>query len=145
MEKYIGILKQQGKKMEPDYLFGFTYLEIGHKEEADFHFESTIKEMLKYIELDQPSVTCEACITLAKIYSALNEKAKALEYLQMVKECMGFTIFRIKDYKYCTMFDNICNEPGFAEYLKEAEARYQIEHEKVKKLLLEEGILDPSL
>jgi len=145
MEKYIGIMKQQGKKMEPDYLFGFTYLEIGHKEKADFHFEGTIKEMLKYIELDQPSVTCEACITLAKIYSARNEKAKALEYLKMVKDCMGFTIFRIKDYKYCTMFDNIRQEPGFAEYLKVAEARYQIEHEKVNKLLLEEGILDPSL
>jgi hypothetical protein len=54
---------------------------------------------------------------------------------------MGSTIFRVKDFKNCTMLDNIRHEPGFAEYLKEAEARYHIEHDKVERLLVQEGIL----
>ena len=135
-------MKQQGRKIEPNYLFGFVYLENGKKQEADFHFEETIKEASKIIERNQPSVTCRAYMTLAKIYSARNEKAKALEYLQKVTDCMGLTIFAVKDYKNCTMFDNIRHEPGFAEYLKKAEVRYRIEHDKVGKLLREEGILN---
>jgi TolB-like protein/AraC-like DNA-binding protein len=141
MQKYAGIMKQQGRKIEPDYLFGFVYLENGQKEEADFHFEGIINQMSKYIALDQPSITCLAYMTLAKIYSARNEKTQAMGYLKKVKDSMGSTIFRVKDFKNCTMLDNIRLEPGFEEYLKEAEARYQKEHDKVEKILRQEGIL----
>ena len=83
-----------------------------------------------------------AYLALAKIYSARNEKTKAMENLQKVEDTMGSTIFRVKDFKNCTMLDNIRNEPGFAEYIKVAEARYRKEHDKVEKLLAREGILD---
>jgi tetratricopeptide (TPR) repeat protein len=141
MQKYLGIMKQQGRRIEPDYLLGFVYLENGQKEEADFHFEGKIKEMSKYIAQNQPSYTCLAYMTLAKIYSARNERTKAMQYLNKAKNSMGSTIYRIKDFKNCTMFDNIRHEAGFAEYLKEAEERYQTEHNKVEKLLKQEGIL----
>ena len=141
LQKYAGIMKQQGRKIEPDYLLGFVYLENSQKEEADFHFEGTIKEMWKYIKQDQPTINCLAYITLAKIYSARDEKTKAMQYLMKAKEYMGFTVFRIKDYKNCTMLDNIRDEPGFAEYLKKAEDKYNTEHKKVEKLLFHEGIL----
>ena len=58
-----------------------------------------------------------------------------MQYLMKAKDYMGFTVFRIKDYKNCTMLDNIRDEPGFAEYLKKAEDKYNTEHEKVEKLL----------
>jgi TolB-like protein/AraC-like DNA-binding protein/Tfp pilus assembly protein PilF len=141
LQKYVGIMKQQGRKIEPDYLLGFIYLENGQKEEADFHFEGIIKEMSEYIKLNEPSITCLSYMTLAKIYSARDEKKKAMEYLMKVKDYMGSAIFRIKDFKNCTMFDNIRHEPGFAQYLKETESRYQTEHDKVAKLLRQEGIL----
>jgi TolB-like protein/AraC-like DNA-binding protein/Tfp pilus assembly protein PilF len=144
MEKYITIMKQQGRKIEPDYLFGFVYWENGQKKEADIHFNAVIKEMLKQIEQNQPSVTCFAYLTLAKIYSERNEKVKALEYLQNAKDCMGSIIIRIKDYKNCTMFDNIRKEPEFLQYLKEAETKFGKEHDKVGKLLLKEGLLISS-
>jgi TolB-like protein/AraC-like DNA-binding protein/Flp pilus assembly protein TadD len=142
LQKYTEIMKQQGRKIEPDYLLGFVYLGNGQKKEADFHFDGTIKKMLKIIELNEPSITCRAYLALVKIYAARNEKAKALEYLQKVKDSMGSAFFRIKDFKNCTMLDNIRNEPGFAEYLKEAETRYRNEHDKVEKLLSQEGILN---
>ncbi|MBE0422962.1 MAG: helix-turn-helix domain-containing protein [Lutibacter sp.] len=144
MQKYMTIMKQQGRKIEPNYLFGFVYLENGQKKEADFHFDAVIKEMRKHIEQNQPSVTCHAYLTLAKIYSVLNEKGKALKNLQKTKDCMGSIIIRLKDYKNCPMFDNIRHEPEFAQYLKEAEAKYRKEHDKVEKLLLTEGIIDFS-
>jgi TolB-like protein/AraC-like DNA-binding protein/Tfp pilus assembly protein PilF len=143
LQKYIEIMNQQGRNIEPDYLFGFVYLQNGRKEKADFHFEGTIKEMLKIIELNEPSVT-GAYLVLAKIYSARDEKAKALEYLKKVNESMGSVILRTQDSKNCAMFDNIRQEPEFIEFLKNTEARYQEEHNKVEKLLRAEGILDSS-
>lgn len=140
-QKYTTIMNQQGRKIEPDYLIGFIYFENGQKEEANYHFDGVIQEMYHLIEQDQPSVNCFAYMTLAKVNSVRNEKAKAMEYLQKAKTSMGSTVYRIKDFKNCTMFDNIRNEPGFAEYLNEAELRYNTEHEKVARLLAKEGIL----
>ena len=145
MQKYIEIMKQQGRKIEPDYLLGFVYLETGNKKEADFHFEGTIKEIEKTIGQNQSSNNCAAYLALAKIYSARNEKTKALENLKKAEDSMGSTIFRVKDFKNCTMLDNIRNEPGFTEFIKVARARYQKEHDKVEKLLAKEGILDSPL
>ncbi len=53
-------MKQQGRKIEPDYLLGFIYLETGNKKEADFHFEGTIKEIKKIIGQNQSSNNCVA-------------------------------------------------------------------------------------
>ena len=142
MQKYIEIIKQQGRKMEPDYLLGFINLETGNKKEADHHFEGAIKAIEKMIGQNQSSDNCAAYLALAKIYSACNEKTKAMENLLRVEETMSSTIFRIKDFKNCTMLDNIRNEPGFAEYIKVAETRYIKEHFKVEKLLAMAGILD---
>jgi TolB-like protein/AraC-like DNA-binding protein len=144
LQKYIGIMKQQGRIIEPDYIFGFVYLENGKKKEADFHFEGSIKDMLKYIDQNEPSVNCQAYLALAKIYSVINEKAKALYYLQKAENSMGSTILRVKDYKNCPMLDNIRHEPGFTVYLKMAETRHRNEHDKVEILLRKEGILISS-
>ena len=78
------------------------------------------------------------------VYAVRNEKVKALENLQKAQSLMKYTVFRIKDFKNCTMLDNIREEPEFKDFLKEAEAKYQIEHAKVAKLLLAEGILETS-
>ncbi len=144
LQKYKEIMKQQGRIIKPNHLFGFICLENGKKREADYHFEGSIQEMLKYITQNQPSVTCQAYLILAKIFSVRNENTKALENLQKGKECLGLTIISVKDFKNCPMFDNIRNTPAFADYLKEAEFKYRQEHEKVEKLLRTEGILNSS-
>lgn len=144
IKKYSEIMEKQGRKIEPSYLIGWIYFENGRKEEADFHFEGSIKEMRRIIELNQPSPSCIAYLNLTKIYAVRNEKEKALENLQKAQSLMKYTVFRIKDFKNCTMLDNIRKEPEFSDFLKEAEAKYQIERAKVEKLLLAEGILETS-
>jgi TolB-like protein/AraC-like DNA-binding protein len=144
LNKYLRIKKQQGRKIEPDYLFGFVYLENGKKEEADFHLDGTIRENLKIVEQNQPPALYWAYLTLAKTYSIRNDKSKALYYIQMLKDHMDSTILMVKDFKNCTTFDNIRHEPGFQEFINKAEAKLYQEHEKVAVLLLQKGILDSS-
>ena len=47
LQKYAGIMKQQGRKIEPDYLLGFVYLENGKKKKLIF----ILKEQLKKWEI----------------------------------------------------------------------------------------------
>jgi hypothetical protein len=42
------------------------------------------------------------------------------------------------------MVDCIRNEPEYKEFIKNAEARYLEEHDKVEKLLRAEGLLESS-
>jgi tetratricopeptide (TPR) repeat protein len=141
LNRYIGIMKHQGRKIEPDYLFGWVYLENGYKKEATYHLEGAQKAMLKIIEQNQPGESCIAWLNLTKIYSVLNQKDLALESLRKAKELMKFTVIRIKDFKNCTMLDNIRDEPEFDDFIREGEAKYQAEHKKVEKLLKEKGII----
>jgi TolB-like protein/AraC-like DNA-binding protein len=144
LNKYIRIKKQQGRKIEPDYLFGFVYLENGKEKEADFHLGGTIRENLKKVEQNQPPALYWAYLILAKTYSIRNEKAKALNYIQMLKDHMDSTILMVKDFKNCTSFDNIRHEPGFEEFVNKASAKLHQEHEKVAELLHQKGILESS-
>jgi tetratricopeptide (TPR) repeat protein len=141
LNRYTEIMDQQGRKIEPNYLFGWIYLENGYQKEAEYHLEGSRKAMLKIIEQNQPGESCIAWLNLTKIYSVLREKDKALESLRNARDLMKFTVLRVKDFKNCTMLDNIRNEPEFEEFIKEGEAKYQVEHVKVEKLLKEKGIL----
>ncbi|MDP3642175.1 MAG: helix-turn-helix domain-containing protein [Bacteroidota bacterium] len=146
VEKYTGSMKEQGRKVDPYHYFGYVYLQNGRKEEASFHFEGSIKFRLQLIEQNKPMEISPPNLGLAYIYAALGEKAKALEYMRAVNRCAPF-LYRcahITGLKINPMVDCIRNEPEYKEFIKNAEARYLEEHNKVEKLLRTEGILITS-
>jgi TolB-like protein/AraC-like DNA-binding protein/Tfp pilus assembly protein PilF len=146
VEKYTGSMKEQGRKIEPYHYFGYVYLQNGRKEEANFHFEGSIKERLEIIEQAKPTEISPPNLGLAFIYAARGEKAKALEYMRAVNRCAPY-LYRcahITGLKINPMVDCIRNEPEYKEFIKNAEARYLEEHDKVEKLLRAEGLLESS-
>ena len=147
LEKYTTSMKQQGRKIEPDHYFGYIYLKNGRKEEAKYHLEGSIKYRLQFIELNKPVKKSPPNLGLTYIYAGLGNKAKALEYLRVVNSCPPFlyTCSQIALFKINPMIDCIRKEPEYLEFLKNAEARYQEEHNKVEKLLLAEGVLNAAL
>lgn len=146
LENYVASMNRQGRKIQPYHYFGYIYLQNGQKEEADFHFQGSIKFRLKFIELNKPNEVSPPNLGITFIYAALGNKAKALEHLRVVNRCVPFlyTCAQITSFKISPMVDCIRNEPEYAEFLKNAEARYLEEHYKVEKLLREEGILYSS-
>ena len=78
---------------------------------------------------------------LAIVYSIMGEKRKALDNLKMLKNRKKGYIWLVTDLKYYPCFDFIRNEPEFIEVLKDVEAKYQAEHERVQKWLEESDIL----
>jgi tetratricopeptide (TPR) repeat protein len=139
-------MKQQGREISPDHYFGFIYLKNGWKTEAKYHLEGAIKYRLKFIELNKPTKKSPPYLGIAYIYAALGNKAEALKYLREVNSCPPYlyTCAQIKLFKISPMIDCIRYEPEYKEFLKNAEARYFEEHDKVEKLLRAEGVLNSS-
>lgn len=146
LEKYTASMKRQGRIVSPYHYFGYIYQQNGKQEEANFHMEGSIKDRIYFIELNKPTEVSPPNLGLSFIYAALGKKAKALEYLRVVNRCAPFlyTCAQITGFKISPMVDCIRNEPEYREFLKNGEARYQEEHNKVEKLLRTEGILISS-
>jgi TolB-like protein/AraC-like DNA-binding protein/tetratricopeptide (TPR) repeat protein len=146
LEKYTTSMKQQGRKIQPYHYFGYIYLQNGRKKEADFHFEGFIKDILQMMEQNKSMKKAAPNLGLTFGYAAIGKKAKALEHLRVVNSCPPslYTCAQITILKISPMIDCIRNEPEYNEFLKNAEVRYQEEHDKVEKLLSEEGILISS-
>jgi TolB-like protein/AraC-like DNA-binding protein len=135
-------LNNSNDSILPDPVFGFVYLKNGIQNKANYHFEGSIKRLNAEIILN--NLNAQRYIShfnLATIYSAMGKKEKALEYLKMFKNRKTGILWTITSLKGFPMFDNIRNEPEFQEILKDVEAKYQNEHERVGKLLKEQGLI----
>jgi len=143
LEKYTASMKQQGRKIQPYHYFGYVYLQNGRKKEAGFHLEGFIKEILQMMDQNKTTKKAPPNLGLTFAYAAIGKKAEALEHLRLVNNCTPslYTCAQITTFKISPMIDCICKEPEYKEFLKNAEARYLEEHDKVEKLLRTEGVL----
>ena len=78
---------------------------------------------------------------LAKVYSIMGEKRKALANLKMLKNRKTDYAFLVTYLNYYPFFDFIRNEPEFIEVVKDVEAKYQAGHDRAGKLLKEKGMM----
>ena len=153
--KALGILQKLENKLllGPDsttpvfYIYGntgYTYLKNGMKEKADYHFKVSIKRAEDEIRLNSSNArTYNSHFNLAIIYSILNDKQKALHYLEMIKQSQSVSFHFIDELKTNHMFDNVRQEHEFQQIFKELETKYLEQHEKIKKLLISKG-LEPA-
>lgn len=122
---------------------GYIYLVQGENEKANRYFNKSISEIMKVIELNLPDAQIyETHFRLACIYSSLNQKDKAIEYLIQLKKRNYNDIWLITRLKCSPMLDNIRNEPEFAEVLDDVETKYKKEHERVGELLRKFGEIE---
>jgi AraC-like DNA-binding protein/TolB-like protein len=125
----------------PDLSFGFAYLEAGKKEEAMFHIDHYIKLFKEQIENNHP-MSMENNIYLASIYAGLNKKETTFYYLNQLKKSeSNFGWFRFGLINYRT-FDKYRESREFQEIYNYVDKQYQKEHNKIKDLLIREGLLE---
>jgi inorganic pyrophosphatase len=79
--------------------------------------------------------------SLARIYAITGDKGKAYENLKIWDQDQSVLLVDLISMKNDPSFNNIRNEPEFQKYLKNMEARYQAEHERVKKWMEEQKML----
>lgn len=140
--KYETESKKAGNSFGPDPVLGFIYLKNGRLEKANYHFDGAIKKLQDEIDRNlENAQKLYSQLTLACIYAVKGEKEKAIKYLKIFKTREIFSTGDVTSLKNWPMFDNIRNEPEFADVLKYVENKYQRIHKRAEKLLKERGDL----
>jgi TolB-like protein/AraC-like DNA-binding protein len=123
-------------------IIGYIYWINGDKEKAEYYFEETIKDSYRQLALGrQYTLLPYVYFDLADIYAFRGEKEKAFKYLRIYSQnnCGDVTFY--VNFQNDPLLSSIRNEPEFQDIFKEVEAKYQAEHEKVRKWLEERGEL----
>ena len=117
----------------------FAYLQMGDTEKSGFYLKEQITLANDWIDR-RISGYQENYLRLAQVYAIGGETGKAMEKLRLLSK-LGNTSVHVNKMRNSPMMDNIRNEPGFDEIMDELEAKYQAEHERVRKWLEENDML----
>jgi tetratricopeptide (TPR) repeat protein len=115
-----------------------VYLKNGFSEEAEHYFNRAEESLPKSRELTHSLV---AYYELAAFNALRGEKEQALEYLRILNQRKLIPFWRFGFIKLDELFDSIRDEPEFQQIVKDIEAKYQAEHERVRKWLEENDLL----
>jgi TolB-like protein len=121
---------------------GYIYSQNGNREAANYYFNKQINLCDRSIELGrQYAHMFYAYYDLAGVYAFRGDKVKAYENLRIFKKKPIMSFWMISLIKTDPLFSRIRNEPEFQQIARDVEAKYQAEHERVRKWLEETGQL----
>jgi len=125
-----------------EYRIGYAYWINGLEEEAAYYFDTGLEMLNGMLEegrhFYQDFMTY---YTFAAIYAFQGEKAKAYEYLRFLNQRQRMPQWQVANIKDDPMFDSIRDEPEFQQIVRDIEAKYQAEHERVRQWLEENDML----
>jgi tetratricopeptide (TPR) repeat protein len=121
---------------------GWAYLKEGDKKEAEHYFNELVKYCEKIKKLGRVSIDpLRPAYDLAGAYTMMGERVKAYENLRIWAKMNVCPLWWLTYLKYDPLFDSIRNDTEFQQILRNMEAKYQAEHERVRKWLEEQGML----
>jgi tetratricopeptide (TPR) repeat protein len=142
-KKELEILKKKGElDINGMASIGYVYLQNGYKEEAENYFNEQIKNCNWTIELKRSwGQKLYEYYDLASAYAPIREKDKAYKNLRIFNQIQRVPLWMVTCMKDDPLFNSIRNEPEFQQIARDIEAKYQAEHERVRKWLQEQGML----
>jgi len=121
---------------------GYAYWQCGYKKEAEYYFNEQIKYDNRTIELKRSwGQGLYAYYDLAGAYAFLGDKDKAYKNLRIFNQIQRIPLWMSMLIKTDPLFNSIRNEPEFKQIASDIEAKYQAEHERVRKWLEEQRML----
>jgi TolB-like protein len=142
-KKRIEQLKKSGElSLVYSHRIGYALWKVGKYEEAEYYFNEQIRYGTESIKLGREIASRGAAYyDLAGVYAFLGDKKKAYHYLDEFNTKNFYPLWLISYTKHDPMFDSIRNEERFQKILQNMEAKYQAEHERVRKWLEENNLL----
>jgi TolB-like protein/predicted Zn-dependent protease len=141
-KKYYERLKTNGELNTGSmHRIGYAYWQNGYKKEAEYYFIEQIKYDTRMIELKRSLYGLYAYYDLAGVYAFRGEKVKAYKNLRLLNQIQWIPLWMSMLMKTDPLFNSIRNEPEFQQIARDVEAKYQAEHERVRKWLEEQGKL----
>ncbi len=142
-KKNIEQIKKTGRiPLGTSHRIGYTFWKVGKYKEAEYYFNEQIKYSKESIKLGRNIASWKAAhYDLAATYAFLGDREKAYKYLDEFNTMNFYPLWWISLAKHDPLFDSIRNEERFQKILQNMEAKYQAEHERVRKWLEEQGML----
>ena len=121
---------------------GYSYWQNGYKKEAEYYFNEQINYCNHMIDLNRLfAQRLYPYYDLAGVFAFRGEKDKAYKNLRIFNQRKAECLWMVMLIKTDPLFNSIRNEPEFQEIARDVEAKYQAEHERVRKWLEEQGVL----
>jgi TolB-like protein/AraC-like DNA-binding protein/Tfp pilus assembly protein PilF len=141
--KDIDNLKKSGTlNLVRSHRVGYAFWQAGKKKEGEFYFNQQIKYSEESIEHNRlPAQRKAAQYDLAGTYAFLGDKVKAYSYLDEFVKRNTFPIWMVTFIKHDLLFSSLRHEERFQNIVQRVVAKYQSEHERVRKWLEEQGML----
>jgi TolB-like protein len=128
--------------LQSSHRIGYAFNQAGKTEEAKYYFNQQINYSEKSIKLGRDIAQRKAAqYDLAATYAFLGDKIKAYQYLDEFNTMNFYPLWWVSLIKHDPLFDSIRNEERFQMIIQNIEAKYQAEHERVRKWLEEQGML----
>jgi hypothetical protein len=119
---------------------GYVYWQNGYKKEAEQWLNKQKKISEESIKMGR-YYSIDANYDLAAVYAFMGDKEKAYENLRIVAKISVCPLWLSATIKDEPLFNSIRNEPDFQQIVNDLEAKYQTEHERVRKWLEYQGML----
>jgi TolB-like protein/Tfp pilus assembly protein PilF len=121
------------------YSIGYAFMMNGNQEQADYH----LKRLMAYSNLANERGTGRYAgygttyYWLATCHAAYGQTEEVLENLRIYNRKERLPISIVNDLNNHPIYDKVRSDPGFRQIVREVEAKYQAEHERVRKFLEE--------
>src|SRR4030042_423022 len=142
-KKYVSTLKNLGQlDLNHMHRIGYVFWQNGFKKEAEYYFNEQKRICEESIKMGRSySVNFTATYDLAGVYAFLGDRDKAYENLRVLARIPVYPLWWVGVIKEDPLFASIRDEPEFQQIVRDVEAKYQAEHDRVGKWLKEQGIL----
>jgi len=130
--------------LPPDqyHRLAYVYLQNGNQQKAQSFFDKQIEVCLAVeAQRREWSRLKYSYYDLAGVYAFRGEKDKAYQNLRIFNQKKTMSKWIVVWIKEDPMFDSIRNEPEFQQIVRDVEAKYQAEHERVRQWLEENDML----
>ncbi len=121
---------------------GYAFWQNGNKEEAMQYFNEQIALSLRSNELGSNSSASNSTnFELAGVYAFTGQRQEAYENLRLFNKKKMMPFYMAAALRTEPLFDPLRDDPEFQQIAREVEAKYQAEHERVRKWLEENDLL----
>jgi tetratricopeptide (TPR) repeat protein len=125
-----------------NHRIGYAYWKNGYKKESEYYFNKQLEECNNQIKSIRPwSQLYYTYYDIAGVYAFRGDKVKAYENLKNFNQRKVEPLWMLSLIKNDPLFNSMRNEPEFQQIVRDTEAKYQAEHERVRKWLEEQGKL----
>ena len=142
-KRYIEISKiGQDYSLFDMHRIGWAYWLNGYIEEAEYYFKEQIEYCNSMNELGRGlSDSNRTAYDLAAVYAFMGEKVTAYENLRIHNQRQANSLGHFTRIKNDPLFESIRGEPEFQQIVRDIEAKYLAEHERVRQWLEENDML----